>query len=164
MNNITLPIHFAETQRFSKWLWLLLISIAIIPFYGMVQQFVFHKPFGTSPMPNACLVILSIGMLGFLYFFWLIKLETTINEKGIQMKFVPFVKKEIPWSKVEGLEIVYYGFVGYGIMLGSAYGTVYNTKSTKGLWIRLKNGQQFVIGTQKETQLQALLEILSEHS
>ncbi len=157
MNNITLPIHFTETQRFSKWLWFLLIAIAIIPFYGMVQQFVFHKPFGTNPMPNIGLVVLGIAMLGFLYFFWIMKLETLINDKGIHMKFVPFVTKDILWSEIEGVDIIHYGFVGYGIRLGSTYGTVYNTKGTKGLWVRLKNGNQFVIGTQQESELRKLL-------
>ena len=51
-----------------------------------------------------------------------------------------------------------YGFVGYGIRLGSKYGTVYNMKGNRGLAIELNNGKKFVIGTQKEMELKNVVE------
>jgi hypothetical protein len=73
------------------------------------------------------------------------------------MRFVPFLKKNIKWNELKSMKIVNYGFVGYGIRLGSKYGTVYNINGNKGLAIELKNGKKFVIGTQNETELNSTL-------
>ena len=91
--------------------------------------------------------------------FFRIRLITNINQNEIRMKFFPFVKKHINWKDVKSAEIVNYGFVGgWGIRLWTKYGTVYNTKGNKGLAIELKNGKKFLIGTQKETELNNVVE------
>ena len=84
-------------------------------------------------------------------------LITEITNQGVKMRFIPFVKKDIPWSEIKSIRIVDYGFVGYGIRLGSKYGTVYNVNGSKGLAIVLSNGKQFVIGTQREKELKEIL-------
>lgn len=54
--------------------------------------------------------------------------------------------------------LVNYGFVGgWGIRLGTKYGTVYNTKGNKGLFILLNNGKKYCIGTQKEDELREII-------
>lgn len=45
-----------------------------------------------------------------------------------------------------------------GIRFGSKYGTAYNMKGNYGLAIKLKNGQKFLIGTQKVEELGQFLE------
>lgn len=47
------------------------------------------------------------------------RLKAEINEKEIKMRFFPFVSKRISREEVKSAEIVNYGFVGYGIRLGS---------------------------------------------
>lgn len=69
------------------------------------------------------------------------------------MSFFPFVKKKVSWKEIKQIKVVKYDFVGYGIRLGSEFGTVYNTKGNKGLAIELKNEKKFIIGTQKETEM-----------
>jgi hypothetical protein len=82
------------------------------------------------------------------------RLKTEIDQNEIRMSFFPFVKKRVSWSEVESAEIVNYGFVGgWGIRLWTEFGTVYNTKGNKGLAIELFNGEKFLIGTQKENEL-----------
>lgn len=86
---------------------------------------------------------------------------TKINQNGIEIQFLPFVKKEVKWNELKSAKIVNYGFVGYGIRLGSQYGTIYNINGNKGLAIELSHGKKFVIGTQKEAELKDIIEKMS---
>jgi len=91
--------------------------------------------------------------------FWRIRLKTEIDQHEIRMRFFPFTKKSIPWEEIKSAETVNYGFVGgWGIRLGTKYGTVYNTSGNKGVAIELKNGRKFCIGTQKVTELDRIIE------
>ncbi|MGY0391056.1 hypothetical protein ACW5R3_00680 [Bizionia sp. KMM 8389] len=150
---------FKETQKFTQWwLWLILIPLAILPFYGLIKQLVYKTPFGDKPMSDLGLILFAFFMCAFLYFFWVLRLETTINKQGIVLHYFPFIKKETPWSDIKDLAVITYGFVGYGIRWGSIHGTVYNVKGQKGLLVTLKNGDSYVIGTQKESELKGILE------
>ena len=156
MNN---KIEFKEKQKFTQWwIWLILIGLGAIAVYGFIQQIVFGVEFGNKPMSNVGIIIFTLFVFGFIYFNWYMTLITEITNGGIKMRFVPFVKKEIQWSELKSAKIVDYGFVGYGIRLGSKYGTVYNMNGNKGLAIELNNGKKFVIGTQKEMELKNLVE------
>ena len=154
-----MKIEFKEKQKFTQWwIWLILIGLAVIAVYGVFQQVLFGIKFGNQPMSNLGIIIFTLFVLGFIYFNWYITLTTEITNDGIKMRFVPFVKKEIKWSELKSVKIVNYGFVGYGIRLGSKYGTVYNMKGNKGLAIELNNGKKFVIGTQKEMELKNIVD------
>ena len=153
-----MKIQFSEKQKFTQWwIWLILIGFGAIAIYGVFQQIFLGEEFGDKPMSDTGILIFALCIFGFMYFNWYITLITEINKDGIKMRFIPFVKKEIKWSEVETAKIVNYGFVGYGIRLGSKYGTVYNINGRKGLALKLKNGKKFVIGTQKETELNNLI-------
>ncbi|MEM6515120.1 MAG: hypothetical protein AAF688_02975 [Bacteroidota bacterium] len=150
--------YFEETQKFTQWwLWLIIIALVLIPVIGIYQQIMLGKPFGDKPMSDKGLIVFLLAMIGFGIFFWSLKLETKITSTGISMRYFPLTKKQIGWEEIQSLTIVKYGFVGYGIRFGSKYGTVYNTKGNLGLWVQLKNGKKFVIGTQKEAELSRLL-------
>jgi hypothetical protein len=151
-------IKFKEKQKFTQWwIWLILIGLSIIPIYGIYEQLIKGNPVGNKPVSDTGMIILSIFIFGFIYFNWYMTLVTEINDNGIKMRFVPFLKKNIKWNELKSMKIVNYGFVGYGIRLGSKYGTVYNINGNKGLAIELKNGKKFVIGTQNETELNSTL-------
>ena len=91
--------------------------------------------------------------------FWFMRLKTEIDQNEVRMSFLPFVKKRVNWKEIKNIEIVNYGFIGgWGIRLWTKYGTVYNTKGNKGLAIELLSGKKFLIGTQKETELNKIVE------
>lgn len=150
---------FKEVQRFTQWwLWALLVGITLIPIYGVIQQVVFGQSFGDNPMSDAGLLIFLVLMLVFDYCFWMLRLITEIDSTTIKINFFPLTKREIQWSEVETYQIVDYGFIGgWGIRLGTKYGTVYNTKGKTGLALELTNGTKYCIGTQKEVELAAFL-------
>ena len=151
---------FQETQSFNqKWIWLLLIAMAIFPLYGIIQQVILGNPVGENPGSNTMWIVIGISMLLPLLLFYIMKLHTTIDSEGIKMRFAPFTSKEIPWSAISSTEVLDYGFVGgWGIRIGSKYGTVYNISGSKGVWIKLNNGKKFLIGTQRADELKAFLE------
>ncbi len=86
-------------------------------------------------------------------------LKTEIDQKEIRMNFFPFIKKRIEWKDVKKAEVLNYGFVGgWGIRLFTDYGTIYSTKGNKGLALELQSGKRLVIGTQKEAELNRIIE------
>ena len=153
---------FQERQGFKQWwIWSVIILVTLIPVWGIYQQIVLGKPFGDNPMSDAGLVVFLLLMLLFVAFFRSINLETEIDEKGIKILFFPFVKKYIRWDEINSASIVQYNFVGYGIRLFSRFGTAYNIAGKSGLAIELKNGNKYLIGTQKEKELKEVLEHLN---
>ncbi|MBK0371022.1 hypothetical protein [Flavobacterium agrisoli] len=152
---------FSEKQKFTQWwLWLILIAVGLIPLYGLYKQIYLGVPFGDKPMSNSGLVLYSLGTFAVISIFIFSALTTQINSKTIHFGFMPFISKSLHWNEVASASIVKYGFVGYGIRISSSYGMVYNVKGNKGLSIQLKNGKRYLIGTQKETELQYFLDNL----
>jgi hypothetical protein len=145
---------FKETQKFGNWiLWLmrgcfiLMLMLAIFVYldgYTLIAIILFLSSL-------ICLVLEPMHM------------KTEIDSKAIHINFVPLKKKRFEWSDIQNAEIIDYGFVGgWGIRLGTKYGTVYNTKGSEGLWLTLKDGKQFVIGTQRKDELQKHLDKYSK--
>lgn len=153
-------LTFKETQKFTQWwLWLILIAIGISPLIGIYTQLIKKEPLGDAPLSDVGLILYSIFIFATIGVFLRLTLKTEINSKGIQMNYIPFVKKEIDWKDIKTAEVVNYGFVGgWGIRWNTAYGTVYNTRGNKGVAIALKNGKKIGIGTQKEEEMQEVIE------
>ncbi|GAL00875.1 hypothetical protein JCM19314_101 [Nonlabens ulvanivorans] len=144
-------IIFQEKQRFTQWwLWLIIIgSIVVIMFQfnwdeDLVGQLTIDKV-----MPSV--------IIGFILVLFLsLRLTTTITDDEITVRYIPFIKKVFKWSELSEAQVIDYGFVGGwgGIRLWTNYGTVYNVTGSKGLHIKMA-GRQYVIGTQKEKELQS---------
>lgn len=157
-----MKLAFKEEQKFTQWwLWILLSGIGLIPIYGIYKQLILGEKFGDNPMPDIGLIIFFLFVFGIIAFIGSMKLTTEIDQYDIKIHFYPMLKKQIKWSEVKHVEVVNYGFVGgWGVRFWPKYGTVYNVKGTKGLAIELLNGKKFVIGTQKENELNLFLDKL----
>jgi len=142
---------FREEQRFGQWwLWLLVglsAAAVIIPF---AIQLLTGTPIGSKPAPTYILGLFSAFMIGLVYLFSTLKLKTYIDKHQIVMKYGILGSKTIPWSDVEKADIVDYGFVGYGKRISRKHGWVYNVAGKWGLFLTLKNGKKFTIGTQQK--------------
>lgn len=149
-----------EEQKFTQWwLWLILIGVGILAVIGTYNQLIFGEEFGNKPMSDFGIIIFSVLVFGMIAMFLLVRLKTEIDQNEIRMNFFPFVKKRISWKEIKSAEVVNYGFVGgWGIRFWTAYGTVYNIKGNKGLAIELTNGKKFLIGTQKETEMNKVVQ------
>ena len=154
-----MKIEFLEEQRFDQWwLWLLLGLLGLLMGYGFYNQIVLGFAFGSHPMPNWGLAIFSVSVFTMIGFFWCIRLRTEINGEWLRIRFTPLGKRSVRWADVKSAEVIDYGFVGYGYRLGTKYGTVYNTQGRSGLAVILKNGDKFLVGTQKEEELREVLQ------
>lgn len=150
-------ILFKEVQKFSPLIWVLLLPIAGFILFGLFKQLVLGEPFGDNPMPDIGIILVALLILAVVLLFLLTKLKTQITKDSIRISFSPFVNKTIQWQDVKTAEVLNYGFVGYGVRLGTKHGTVYNTSGNKGLALVLKNGTKFVVGTQKEEELKQVV-------
>lgn len=155
---------FKEEQKFTQWwLGILLSGIGMIPVYGIYKQLILGEKFGDNPMPDIGLIIFFLFVFGIIAFIGSLKLTTEIDQNDIKIHFYPMLKKQIKWSDVKHAEVVNYGFVGgWGVRFWPKYGTVYNIKGNIGLAIELLNGKKFVIGTQKESELNFFLDKLGK--
>lgn len=142
---------FTEKQRFNQWwLWLLLMISLAVPVLLLFKEATI-KSGGFSGIIIIVLVIIL---------FVIMQLKTTITQQNIQLTYFPFVWKTINLADIETMKVINYGFVGgWGIRLWTKYGTVYNVRGNKGLHIKLKNGKQLVIGTQKPQELERVVQI-----
>jgi len=165
MNQDMNDISFQEQQQFrQKWTYLIyifLIGLLGLFVYAGVQQIVFGKSFGNKPAPGFILIIATLVILTMLLLFYFIKLETRVNKDGIFYKWIPFSRqyKKISWENIRGIEIINYGFVGYGWRLTPG-GTVHNIAGNKGLKLTLKTGRKIILGTQKVEELSDTLKLL----
>lgn len=149
---------FEEKQKFPIWILLILGPITLVPLYGLYYQVILKEPFGDNPMPTWALVIFLVLMLAMTWLFLSMNLKTTINEEGVKVRIFPFIKREIKWSEVKKAEVLKYGFVGgWGVRYSSKYGTVYNTRGNIGLVLDLNNGKKICVGTQKQTELEEVI-------
>lgn len=155
--------EFREQQRFNQW-WLILIlaGIVLVALFGFLQQVIFDKPFGNNPAPDLVITGFFIGSVLLAFGFFLLKLRTVINANTILVSFGIFGKKQVEWTNVARVEVVDYGFIGgWGLRYSQKYGKVYSTKGSKGLHIKLRNGSQFVVGTQRMDELKTFLNELN---
>jgi hypothetical protein len=154
-----MKIDFKEEQKFTQWwLWLILVATAAIPLFIIYKQIILGEAVGNKPMSNLGLWVFSVFVFGLLFLFWLMRLKTEITPSEIRISFFPFIKKRIPWTAVKSAKVINYGFVGgWGIRLWTQYGTVYNTSGEIGLAIELLNGKKYLVGTQKESELNNII-------
>jgi hypothetical protein len=113
-------------------------------------------------MSDLGLVLFFVGTLLITGLFWYLQLRTEIDETGIRVRLRPISSEVFTWDKIEEVEIITYGFVGYGLRFSSKYGTVYNTSGNRGLSIRLKSGSRYVIGTQNADDITQVLRTLGK--
>lgn len=90
-----------------------------------------------------------------------LRMHTEIDEDSVRFKNGLLGEHVIEWSNIEHAEMLDYGFVGgYGVRIGTKYGTVYNVKGRMGLALVLKSGKKLLIGTQRPDEM---IEIVKLH-
>lgn len=153
---------FSESQRFNQW-WF--YAIVILPFLFLVgtSLMIFNGTITTNDGKKDILPLIASIAVALLFLIWLfiIRLKTTIDEKGIIVHFygIPFCKREISWAEIKTIEVVEYSpifeYGGWGVRYSiTGKGWCYNVSGKMGIKIHYTNGKIFLIGTQlpKESQ------------
>ena len=143
------------TEKQSFWTWWLILLFVIIWTVQIQSIYV-----NNWKLDNSSYVELGILLCVFLFLVF-VRLHTDIGERGISIKFFPFVRKKTwLWEDIDDLYIKEYSITDYG---GWGYrvgknGTAYNTKGKYGLQLLLNNGARVMIGTQNHEELQRIIE------
>ena len=133
-----LNASFKEEQYINMWWFRLILAGSLA-----VVIWAVYETWGSTQLDeNIGAAILFWGslLIGTLIIiavsFW--KLTTRIDNYGITVKGL-FINKKVNWDEIEHLEVLDYGFIGgWGVRIGTKYGTVYNTSGSKGF---SRNGQ-----------------------
>ena len=152
---------FNEVQRFDQWwLRLLLIVILAIAVSALIMDWDTLKlsRFEIASVILSIFVILSL-FLGFWYIF---KLETTINEKGITYRFVPFhIKSRFKsWKEIKSATIRKYNpireYGGWGYRISFTKRKALTTKGNRGIQLIFNDGNELLLGTQQPEKIAEL--------
>lgn len=144
---------FREEQQFrSPLIWVVMSMAVLVVMWGFWEEFQASDSLHWTSFIGIGAIVLTASLL------MILKLQLSLDEKHLQMRYYPFVKKDIAMSEIARLEVIDYGFVGgWGIRMFTKHGTVYNVSGSKGLKVYLKNKKTFVVGTQRENELRTFI-------
>ncbi len=155
---------FSEKQRFNQWwLWLLIIAVTGVIFWGFVQQIIMGIPFGNNPAPDVVQYLALAISIGLIVFFRIIALYTRVDARGVTWRFTILHRKErhISWKEIATAQVIRYrpirDYGGWGYRLGGG-GKAYSVAGSYGLKIILYKGKKLLIGTQKPDELKRVLQ------
>jgi len=159
---------FTEVQRFRQWwVWLLVLFVAGIAWYGAIQQIVLKQPFGNNPAPDAVMIMIWAIFGVFLpVLFYSLKLVTEVRYDGLYIRFFPlqFHSHKISYEEIKTYEIRTYSalkeYGGYGIRYGKN-GKAYNISGNRGVQFEFLDGKRLLIGTQRPEELIQTLDTVS---
>ncbi|MGI9650216.1 hypothetical protein [Chryseobacterium sp. RLHN22] len=148
---------FYEKQSFRQWwLWLILIFVLGFTIYNFVDN---NESFSTGEMIASFAVTAIIFIL-----FFIIKLETKIDELGVRVRLFPFHLqfKYFPWKTIRKAYIREYSpigeYGGWGLRLGLfGKGKAYNVSGNMGLQLVFNDNKKLLIGTQKSQEMRKFL-------
>lgn len=156
---------FKEEQRFRQlWLIILLIICALTT-VGIALSSYIKTPDSISILELLSEISIILLVFGIIFLF---KLTTRIDEKGIHYKFFPFhwSFKIIKWSEIDNAYVRTYNalkeYGGWGLKgtanwNTSSKGKAINVSGNLGIQLKLKNGKNLLIGTQKQENAKSVL-------
>lgn len=142
---------FNESQKFKQWwIWLILVSGV-----GLAWFYKFKEP---ESAWEISLIIVHLVVVLFL----VMELDTRIDEAGIHYRFFPFQWKHklIKWDELEKVYVrkykPIYEYGGWGIR-GLGRDMAFNVSGNMGLQLEMKDGDRFLIGTQKPKEMEEVI-------
>ena len=102
INGKDIGLVYREVQHFRQfWIWMIILALSLISFWGFVQQIILNKPFGNNPAPDSLMIVLVVVFgFGFPIFFYALNLTTEVHDDGVYFRYFPF---HISFRKI-GLE------------------------------------------------------------
>lgn len=123
---------FRGVQRFRQWwIWLIVYAIAVLIWWGFVQQIILGQPWGTNPAPDwmMWLTWLLFG-IGFPIFFHSLRLVVEVRDGGVSVRYRPLSSRRFRFSDIARCEARSYKplkeYGGWGIKGWSLNRMAYN--------------------------------------
>lgn len=152
---------YEESQRFTQWwIW---SGLGVLLFFSGKQVW---NAFQLNDVKTEMWIGLGV-LCAISFFFLLLKLKIQIKEEGIYLQYFPFIigTRFISWNDISGAYVRKYNplmeYGGWGWRIG-VKGIAYNVKGNQGLQLKLKNGDELLIGTQNPEELKNVLLNLNE--
>ena len=161
---ITTSTTFHEEQRFRQpWLWLLILGVAGVQWWGWLQQIWLGRPFGDNPAPDWMMWLFWAAFgVGLPLFFRALRLVIEVRTDGIEVRFWPLAQRHISFEQIARCQVeqdyrplTRYG--GWGIR-GLGKDRAYSVAGTQGVRLTLHNGNQIVLGTPRAEELALAIE------
>jgi hypothetical protein len=155
-------MRFEEEQRFSGgWLWfwagIVVLPAAILVVILFIDVAANDRDL-TQVLPYLAMVAgIDLLLLALLWFFVRQPLITRVTAEGIQVRFPPFAREEIPAADIVAVELVPNGlFRQHGGGMGRRHGdrrARFTVGNDAGVVIQRTNGWRVVIGSKRPEEL-----------
>jgi hypothetical protein len=151
---------FSEVQRFRQvWVIILVGFIALLS-WAFLVELLFNPANGSS----AVIIIMVFVVFGVVFPVWFLvmKLEIKVGDLLLSYRMYPLQVRwrEVPAGEIASAEAVTYRpileYGGWGIRIGCR-GWAYNVSGNRGVFIRKKTGNCFLLGSQKPDELAAAI-------
>ncbi len=158
MNNTNNTIYHEVQPLRMWWVWLILLIPLVLGWWFFIEQIVFGIPVGTNPASNIDAVIIWLAFgIGLPLFFYFTKLVTDIKTDGVYLRFVPLWSRTIPLADIISYEARQYRplreYGGWGIRFSPHKKRAYNMRGNRGVELKLTDGTQLLIGSQRPEEL-----------
>ncbi|PTX42294.1 hypothetical protein C8P64_2722 [Christiangramia gaetbulicola] len=147
---------FKEEQAFRQWWFIAILALTMVGcIIPMVKNYQLHGT-ATAEFFGLGLVLLIILL------FWVLRLHTKIDAKGISARFeaFSFFRKEFKWSEINECYVRKYSpwteYGGWGIRV-SRKKKAYNVSGNIGIQIITKDKKKFLIGTNKPEEAKKVI-------
>jgi hypothetical protein len=160
----TAPVAFREEQRFRQlWIWILILGVAALQWWGWIQQILLGRPFGDNPGPDWMVwlfwVLFGIGLP---LFFVYLRLVVEVDDQGVGLRYAPLTRRFIRFDEIERCEATDYQplrqYGGWGIR-GVGSNRAYNVSGSQGVRLYLRSGDVVVIGSQRSKELALAIDV-----
>mgnify|MGYP001821635815 CR=1 FL=1 len=156
-------VQFEERQHFRQpWIWALILLVAGIGWWALVQQVVLDQPFGSNPGPDwlVWLLWLVVG-LGLPALFLWAHLRLTVTDEAVIISYRPFTRRRIELLEILGANAREYDalreYGGWGIKGWSREKRAYNVSGSEGVELFLRDGRTVMLGSQRADELAAAI-------
>jgi hypothetical protein len=150
--------NFYERQKYRVWIWYFItLSLVLGLATHIFIKFLSMPAFSWSLvafLPE--LILLSLFLVLFVFFFHIRNLVTAINEQGIFVRWAPFSKNYfmLLWDDIREVSLVKTG----GTRVSSGYSQVWFTGSSTAIEIVSKSRRKKIISTRKAESLARILQ------
>jgi len=156
---------FLEEQKFTQPLVVVGLSIAfILVGTSILKEWERISQGSLSEIAVDCVGLILITLVILLFF--ILKLKTRINEKGIYYQYYPLHRSYtlISWKEISNCTVRNYDAIseygGWGIKFSffKKRGKSFTVKGNTGLQLELKSGKKILLGTQLKEDLQRTID------
>jgi hypothetical protein len=139
------PALYHEEQRFRQWwVWLLVVAVAAIQWWALVQQIILGQPLGDNPLPDWAAWVL-----------W-------VTADQVVIRYRPLTRRSISLADIQQATartykpIAEYG--GWGLKGWSSRNIAYNVSGHQGVQLVLRDGRRVMLGSQRAEELAQAIE------